>query len=215
MSWWLWPTNRVHDCTLQLKRIVPGPVLGTGDQGFTPFLLFYFLFLSCLCLLALPPLLLLPHAVSLSPCLRVRRALFVCFCFLKNVYGCSIWKFLGQGWNPSHSCDLHHNWSINGSLTHCPKKGINTCLHRHLSCCSWIFFFLFTVPPAVYESSQAMGRIRATATATLDLSLICELCCSLQQAGSLTHCARPGIESSWTLYWVLNLLSHNGNSRDS
>ena len=33
-------------------------------------------------------------------------------------------------------------------------------------------------------------------------------------AGSLTHQARPGIEpaSSRTLYWVLNLLSHNRNS---
>ena len=33
-------------------------------------------------------------------------------------------------------------------------------------------------------------------------------------AGSLTHWAKPGIEptSSWTLCWVLNPLSHNGNS---
>ena len=34
------------------------------------------------------------------------------------------------------------------------------------------------------------------------------------KAGSLTQWARPGIEpeSSWTLRWVLNTLSHNGNS---
>ena len=35
---------------------------------------------------------------------------------------CSIWKFPGQGSNPSHSCNLHHNHS--GSLTHCTRPGI-------------------------------------------------------------------------------------------
>ena len=37
---------------------------------------------------------------------------------------------------------------------------------------------------------------------------------SHSNTGSFTHWARPGIEptSSWILYWVLNPLSHNGNS---
>ena len=37
---------------------------------------------------------------------------------------CSIWKFLGQGWNLSHSCDLHYSCSNARSLTHCPTTGI-------------------------------------------------------------------------------------------
>ena len=50
-----------------------------------------------------------------------------------------------------------------------------------------------------------------TAIATGDPSLIFDLYCSLQQCWILNHQARPGIKpaSSWTLCWVLNLLSHN------
>ena len=39
-----------------------------------------------------------------------------------------IWQFQGHGSNPSHSCDLRHNCSNAGSLTHCagtPKILIN------------------------------------------------------------------------------------------
>ena len=43
-------------------------------------------------------------------------------------------------------------------------------------------FFLFAAMPVAYRSSQARGQITtgacATATATLDLSPICGLCCS-------------------------------------
>ena len=57
---------------------------------------------------------------------------------------------------------------------------------------------------AAYGSSWAGGGIRAaaeaypTAIATLDLSRICDLCCSLWQcnAGSLTHRARPEMETA-------------------
>ena len=47
------------------------------------------------------------------------------------------------------------------------------------------FFFLFTAAPEACGSSQARGQIEAaaeaytTATATPDLSCICNLCCSL------------------------------------
>ena len=32
-------------------------------------------------------------------------------------------KFLGEGVNPSHSCDLHHSWGNASSLTHCTTAG--------------------------------------------------------------------------------------------
>ena len=62
-----------------------------------------------------------------------------------------------------------------------------------------------------YGSSWARGQIRATATATWDLSHICHLC---HNARSLTPWARSGIEpsSSWTLCHVLNPLSLKENS---
>ena len=83
----------------------------------------------------------------------------------------------------------------------------------------WVFFFLgphlrqMEVPRLGVESElQLLAYI--TATATPDLSFIWDLHCSLQQHQSLTHRARPGIEpvSSWTLCWILNLLSHSENS---
>ena len=43
--------------------------------------------------------------------------LFINFFFFGHT--CSIWEFLGQGSNLSHSWDLHHNWGNTGSLTHC------------------------------------------------------------------------------------------------
>ena len=68
--------------------------------------------------------------------------------------------------------------------------------------CGAIQFFFFSF----YVCSQARGRIRA-AFATYVTACV--------HARSLTHWVRPGIKpmSSWRLCWVLNLVSHNGNSR--
>ena len=33
-------------------------------------------------------------------------------------------EFLGQGSDPSHSCDLHHGYGDTGSATHCAGPGI-------------------------------------------------------------------------------------------
>ena len=55
-------------------------------------------------------------------------------------------------------------------------------------------------------------QLLAYTTATLDPSHICDLCCSCGNARSLTHWARPGIKSASSSSWVLNPLSHNGNS---
>ena len=63
--------------------------------------------------------------------------------------------------------------------------------------------------PGAYESTQARGRIRATATATQDPSWVCDLHHSSLQCWPLTHWARPGIESASS--WIL--LSHEGNFR--
>ena len=82
-------------------------------------------------------------------------------------------------------------------------------------------FFFFLGPhlrqmevPRLGVESELQLLAYATATATPDLSFIWDLHCSLQQHQSLTHRARPGIEpvSSWTLCWILNLLSHSENS---
>ena len=51
------------------------------------------------------------------------------FKILKIVYdlGCSIWKFLGQGSNLSHSWYLCHSCSSAGSLTPCTGQGMEFC----------------------------------------------------------------------------------------
>ena len=46
------------------------------------------------------------------------------FFFLRLTYG--IWKFLGQGLNPSHSCDLCCHCDNAASLTHCTTVGAPT-----------------------------------------------------------------------------------------
>ena len=47
---------------------------------------------------------------------------FVTFFSFGHTHG--IWKFPGQEWNPSHSCDLCHSCSNAKSLTHCARPGI-------------------------------------------------------------------------------------------
>ena len=82
------------------------------------------------------------------------------------------------------------------------------------------FFFLFRSSPVEYGSSQAMGWIKAaaeayaTATATPNLNCICDLCCSLYQHWILNPLsdARDQTHILIGVSWVLNLLSHTGNS---
>ena len=68
------------------------------------------------------------------------------------------------------------------------------------------YYFLLMAAPAAYGSSWARDQIGAAA-------VTCTATC--HNSGSLTHWVGPGTEpaSSWRLCWVLNLLSHNGNSR--
>ena len=86
---------------------------------------------------------------------------------------------------------------------------------------SIIFIFCFLglhlrhmeVPRLGFESELQLPAY-AIATAAWDLSHICNLHHSSLNTRSLTHLTRLGIkpESSWTLCWVLNLLSHSENS---
>ena len=84
----------------------------------------------------------------------------------------------------------------------------------------FFFLLLFMAAPAAHGSSQPRDKVRAaavaytTATATPDLSLICDLSHILGNTRSLTHWARPEIEptSSQILYQVLDPRSHGGNS---
>ena len=60
-------------------------------------------------------------------------------------------------------------------------------------------------------------QLKAYATATPDLSCICDLCHSLRQCWILNALkgtmGRTGIWTIWTLCWVFSPLSHSGNSR--
>ena len=88
----------------------------------------------------------------------------------------------------------------------------------------YTIFFVFLGPhlqlievPRLGIELELQLPVYTSATAMWVLSLIFDLRHSYtytSNAGSLTHCARPGVEpaSSQTLFWVLNLLSHHGNS---
>lgn len=97
----------------------------------------------------------------------------------------------------------------------------STVLLNNICFAQWFFFFLFSF------YGLTCGRWKfpgwglnwscSTATATLNLSCICDLpCCSLWQHHILNP-LRPGIEpASWrTQCQVHNPLSHNGNSLQS
>ena len=49
---------------------------------------------------------------------RVYLVVFFFF-FFSFPHTCSTWKFLGQEFNPSHSCNLRHSCGRAGFLTHC------------------------------------------------------------------------------------------------
>jgi len=68
---------------------------------------------------------------------------FCCFCFVwfgfacLFVFGCThgIWKFPGQGSNPSHSCDLHTTACSNAaSLTQCAGLRIEPVASQRQCC---------------------------------------------------------------------------------
>ena len=82
------------------------------------------------------------------------------------------------------------------------------------------FFFLSRATPVVYGSSQARDRIWAAAAGLHhshsnagSQALSATYTVAHNNAGSLTHWARPGIKPASS--WVCNHLSHNGNSQDS
>ena len=70
------------------------------------------------------------------------------FLFFISLFGCtcSIWKFLGQGSNPSRICDLCDSCSNSGPLTHCARSGIKPTA-------SWILVRFVTT-----ESQQKLPR---------------------------------------------------------
>ena len=87
-----------------------------------------------------------------------------------------------------------------------------------------ISFFLFKATPESYGNSKARGWIRAIAEvcaiakAMLDLSHICNLCCSLWQRWILNPMSEAKdqtcilTETAVGTSQVLNPLSHNGNA---
>ena len=123
-----------------------------------------------------------------------------------------MWKFPGQGSNLCHSSDPSGCSDNTGSLTHTTRELI---FFYFSFFCFLIFNFMAT--PAAYGSSWARGQIGAAAAGlhhchgNTGSRPHAEAC---GNARSLTHWMWPGMEpeSSWTLCWVLNPLSHNGNS---
>ena len=63
----------------------------------------------------------------------------------------------GQGLNLNCSCDLHHNCSNAGSLTHCAGPG-NTSTTIQAAAVGF-FFFSFRATLTAYGASQARGSI--------------------------------------------------------
>ena len=86
----------------------------------------------------------------------------------------------------------------------------------------FIFIFIFFLGPYLGHmevprlgvESELQLQVYATATALPALRPFCDLHCSLQQCWVLTRLIkdRNGTTSSQTICWVLNPLSHNGNS---
>ena len=141
---------------------------------------------------------------------------------------------------PSLVCNLHHSSQQCRILSSLRKARDQTCVLMDTSqihfCWAtmgnlisllWLLLlFFFTAAPTANGSSWARGWIGAAASSLYHSypstnrskhwiqvpSLTNATACS--NAGSLTHWGRPGIEpaSSWRLCWVLNLLSHHGNS---
>ena len=74
---------------------------------------------------------------SVKVCLLVTLGPPVSPCAIFFFFGCicSIWKFLGQGSNMSHSCNLCHSCSNTRSLTPEPGQGLKPHLSRDLSYC--------------------------------------------------------------------------------
>ena len=67
--------------------------------------------------------------------------------------------------------------------------------------------------PSLGVGSELQLPAYTTATATPDLSHICDLCCSLRTILNPLSEARDGTHILMDTSQVLNLLSHNGNSQ--
>ena len=96
---------------------------------------------------------------------------------------------------------------------HRPHPSLLLCYH-HLEILSKKIFFIFRATPVAYSSYQGRGQIGATATATPDLSHICDLYHGLRQYQILNPLskARDQTRILMDTSQVLNLLSHNGKS---
>ena len=135
------------------------------------------------------------------------------------------WRFPGYGSNQSYSRQPRpqpQQWGIRavsmsyttahgnaGSSTHWERPGIEPVSSRILV--GFVNHWATTVTPSfLFLFFLFLGLqlpAYTTAMATPDPSHI------YSHTRSFTHWARPGMEaaSSWTLCWVLNLLSHSGN----
>ena len=109
-----------------------------------------------------------------------------------------------------------HGYQL-GSL---PLSRNRNCKNSTRDMLIWESFFLFMATPTTYGSSWARGRIVATAgaqatdKAMMDQSHICNIHYSLQRCQILNPLSetRERTRILTETCWVLNLLSHSGNS---
>ena len=141
-------------------------------------------------------------------------------------------EFLGQGSDPSHSCDLCDICGNTGSLTHCARLGIEPVSQRSRDAAHTVgpqqvlqrksFFFLFFFlglylwhmeVPKLGADSELQLLAYTTATAMPDLSCVCDVCLSLLQCQIFD----PGIEpaSSWILIGFLTHWATMGTPKEN
>ena len=117
-------------------------------------------------------------------------------------------KFPGQGSNPCHSNDPNHSSDNTRSLACCATRELLKICFVFCFCFCFFFFPAILGPylrhmevPKLGVESELQLPAYTTATATRNLSRICDLRHSSWQCRILTHCSRPGIGPA--LSWIL------------
>ena len=156
----IWPCNQHHNQDASPQKFSPTPLLAVP----TPISA---LNLNSLCWISSLPLLSVYLPGILFPHLYFESFFITLVVFCLFFWPCPslcMWKFLGQGSNPSHSNNPSHCSEDTGFPTRCTAR-------EHLK---WIYFYFYFVlffclfalsraAPAAYGGSQARGQFGAVA----------------------------------------------------
>ena len=141
--------------------------------------------------------------------------LYVCFCLKTSFLICIVDSLTLSSWPTALEltstkliqhmyllCKAHQRFLVPlGSFDSTSAQGLEGSLFY------FCLFLLFRAAPEAYESSWARGGIHSHSN--------CDLYCSLQKYWVLNPLskARDQTHILMDISWVLNLLSHNGNSQ--